>query len=290
MGPALFDQKGSCMRNRKMDNQKGILIVLVVLGHLLELRMGRGIGRFVYILIYFVHMPLFVYCSGYFAKRSGVWRRVFKKLLPPYIVFQCLYLAFARIVLEEEAKLQFLKPYWLLWYLFAMIVWSLALPLLSPASGKKRAVILAVSFAAAIAAGYADSVGRYMSLSRIIVFFPFFLLGYDVRQREKEPAGGAAVRCPSALLVLAAAGLAALTAARMGEWKVSWLYEAASYGKTGGGPAFRLLHLAAGFLGVACAMRFVPDKEWKVFGKLGQKTMPIYLIHGFIVKWIGTWY
>ena len=45
-------------------------------------------------------------------------------MIYPYLVFQTLYVIFANQVLEKDADMQYTTPYWLLWYLFAIIVES----------------------------------------------------------------------------------------------------------------------------------------------------------------------
>lgn len=63
------------------DNIKGVLIILVVIGHLLEpcARLGSvGLAGFrVLDFIYMFHMPLFIFLTGLFSKS------VFKKWLFP---------------------------------------------------------------------------------------------------------------------------------------------------------------------------------------------------------------
>ncbi len=293
-----------------MDNLKGILIVLVVLGHFLELCMGKGFSRYLYILIYFFHMPLFVYCSGYFAKCTKVGERILKRLLIPYVIFQMLYILFERVVLKNDLEMQFSKPYWILWYLFAMIVWTILLPVVSTDSRKKQVLIFIMAVAAALLAGYDNGVGRSMSLSRIIVYFPFFLLGYDLHMWDKEREGlpvegkekgrevvtrkldvlaGKYRNVINCVVIASFIGIVVVTERYMGNWKLSWFYEAASYKSTGSGIEFRLFHLAAGMLGVFGIRRFLPDKRIPIVHKLGQKTMPIYLTHGFLVKWIDMY-
>ena len=53
-------------RDAKIDNLKGILIFLVVFGHLLELVITKGHAKYIYELIYSFHMPFFIFLSGYF--------------------------------------------------------------------------------------------------------------------------------------------------------------------------------------------------------------------------------
>ncbi|MFP3877521.1 acyltransferase family protein, partial [Bacillus paralicheniformis] len=57
-------------KDLKISNIKGLLIFLVVFGHLIELYKGNYYQIFV--LIYAFHMPLFIFISGFLAKRATV--------------------------------------------------------------------------------------------------------------------------------------------------------------------------------------------------------------------------
>lgn len=78
-------------RDYFFDNLKAVLIFLVVLGHFLLPIRGDNPLVVVKRLIYVFHMPLFVFISGYFAKKiykNGQYN--FKKilyLLKAYVVF-----------------------------------------------------------------------------------------------------------------------------------------------------------------------------------------------------------
>ena len=69
-------------RNLKLDNAKGILITLVVIGHMLLPIQGttRGVTNFFY-MIYAFHMPAFVFISGLLAQR--IYIRVPKQAHAP---------------------------------------------------------------------------------------------------------------------------------------------------------------------------------------------------------------
>ena len=69
-------------RNLKLDNAKGILITLVVIGHMLLPIQGttRGVTNFFY-MIYGFHMPAFVFISGLLAQR--IYTRVPKPAHAP---------------------------------------------------------------------------------------------------------------------------------------------------------------------------------------------------------------
>ncbi|MFR5117113.1 MAG: acyltransferase family protein, partial [Eubacterium sp.] len=91
-----FSVMRGCKRMNKerdyfFDNLKAVLIFLVVLGHFLLPIHGESVLVVVKRLIYVFHMPLFVFVSGYFAKKiykNGQYN--FKKILyliKAYIMF-----------------------------------------------------------------------------------------------------------------------------------------------------------------------------------------------------------
>lgn len=59
-------------------------------------------------------------------------------MIYPYLIFQTLYLLFSNQILDKDADMQYTTPYWLLWYLFAIIVWNLVLPLVQVEGMKKK--------------------------------------------------------------------------------------------------------------------------------------------------------
>lgn len=92
------------------DNIKGLLIILVVAGHLLEPFLSKnGIKKVIYIIIYSFHMPAFVYCTGVFT--SFKIRRDLINLMMTYAVFQLLYTIFEIYVLHDKTKNVLTEPY-----------------------------------------------------------------------------------------------------------------------------------------------------------------------------------
>lgn len=91
------------------------------------------------------------------------------KFLKLYIFFQIIF------VFVSKTYVSLLHPLWLLWYLFSWIAWNLSIPLLSD---RKKIYIVIMAFLVGLAIGYLSEVSYYLSLSRMIAFYPFFLLGY----------------------------------------------------------------------------------------------------------------
>lgn len=281
-------------RNSKLDNIKGVLIILVVMGHLLELDMEYGINRFLYVIIYTFHMPAFVFVSGYYANFNI--KRTLKKLLYPYILFQILYLLFARHVLNLDNPIQFTTPYWLLWYLWAMIIWTLMIPVIK---GKieKKAIMLVIAMIVAISIGYENAVGRILSLSRIFVFFPFFMCGYYAKEWNSKEANRIhlqnVLKVHKRLLILVIyIFITGIIGYCIGHYRVidrNWLYEAVSYQDGTYTMGFRILHLSMGFIWLLFLLFMIPNKNIPILTNIGINTMPIFLMHGFIIKMIGKY-
>lgn len=74
-------------RDYFFDNIKGILILLVVFGHAIKPFMDANeIAKLLYCFIYFFHMPLFVFISGYFSKKQDIFKVI--NLFSTYLLWQ----------------------------------------------------------------------------------------------------------------------------------------------------------------------------------------------------------
>lgn len=279
------------MRNERIDNLKGILMVLVVFGHFLELIMDQGWTKYVYELIYSFHMPFFVFISGYFYKFN--FEKIIRNLLFPYIVFQVLYILFARLVLKDFQILQFYSPYWLLWYLFAMILWSFMILLFPRGKIVKDFISLFIAFLICLAAGLTNNFGREFSLSRILVFFPFFLLGNCYSGWKKKSIGQAwqnkfykIQKIIAFIAILVIIPYSFIMLRLYTGIKNTWFYEALCYEKDGSGITFRMIHILIALCVILIGITFMPNKKIRFLSKAGENTMQVYLLHGFIIKGI----
>lgn len=117
-------------------------------------------------------MPVFAVISGYFAKFKPI--SIIKRNLIPYLLLHTIELLLER----NNSDLQFTTPCWTLWYLLALAVWKSLIPFIENESEVKSLIILSVSVTMGLLVGFDDTVGYYLSVSRIIVFFPYFVFGY----------------------------------------------------------------------------------------------------------------
>lgn len=275
-------------RNPLFDNVRVILICLVVFGHAIEqIRFDDRIFLGIYNFIYFFHMPLFIFTSGAFAKCDK--KRIVKKYLIPYVVFQTLYGIFDVYVMKTE-EFHFWESYYVLWYILALAVWNFVLPLFKT-DGKrgKQLFCLLASLIAGLLAGYVDWIGKAFSLSRILVFFPFFLAGYYIRQekfgskllekgriyKEKKWLRGL---CGTVFLA-AFAGIY-LVSPKINTWA---LFGYTSYAFQGYTIYFRMIqYVMAVILGILL-FAILPEK--KAYGTvLARNLMVVYYSHVLIIK------
>lgn len=269
-------------RDPWLDNARFILIALVVFGHLLEPFMGShpwlaSCYRFVYAF----HMPAFAFLSGAVAHAtldSRLLHSVSFRLLWPYLVFQGLYALAALLPIWPDGGASGVTtPYWLLWYLLSLACWRGLLPLFACLRHR-----LVIAVAVAVLAGCFGDIGYYLSLSRTLVFFPLFLLGWMGTKHWRTVSGTPRIR------IMAVAMLAATCAVIA--WiqpDPRWLYGSYGYGALGvamlPGMATRLLLLATA---TACTLAFlslVPRRQTGYSG-FGARSLGAYVLQGFVVK------
>lgn len=168
---------GKDKRLEYWDNIKGILIFLVVIGHFFyDLSSKNNILLNITTFIYFFHMPAFVFVSGYFCKDKVNFSKL-KKYLIFYLVGNTCTMFIVYIFMNGKIKI--LEPYYSYWYLLALVVWRATINHLKKVKG-----ILWIAIFIALLAGFSQQINNIFALSRIVCFFPFFILG--VKYREKE--------------------------------------------------------------------------------------------------------
>ena len=269
-------------RDYFFDNLKAVLIFLVVLGHFLLPIHGESVLVVVKRLIYVFHMPLFVFVSGYFAKKiykNGQYN--FKKILyliKAYIIFViAIQIVYALCGFRDFSEINFFSQSGAPWYLFAMIVWYLTIPVIRK---YKEIPVLIVTVALALIAGYFKNIGDFLCMSRILVFGPFFYLGYYMEQPVLERALRPVYRrvvVPAAVAICA--GILAFGSKLKDE--LGMVYENISYYELDDvweGPFVRLALMIAAFLISWAIMFFVPRGK-TCLSVIGQNTMPVYMLH-----------
>ncbi|WP_088006449.1 acyltransferase family protein [Indiicoccus explosivorum] len=273
-------------RDPYFDNAKYVLIFLVVFGHLLTgLKENHPFFYSIYETIYLFHMPAFILISGYFAKgfrKQGYYLKITKSLLIPYAIFQLIYSFFYFFSGKHETlSFTWLDPYWTLWFLLSLFLWNVLLPLFA-----KSPKMIIPAVALGLVAGWFDSVGSFLSLSRTLVYFPLFLAGYYFSRPFFTQLQRKGVRIAAVFVLLAVAGFNHFA---LPNDMTGWLLGSVSYGTLGAswweGTAFRFFWYIGAAVATASFFALSPAKE-SLITRLGSKSIFIYLLHGFAVKFI----
>ncbi|MCI8307054.1 MAG: acyltransferase family protein [Lachnospiraceae bacterium] len=282
-------------REYKYDNMKAVLIYLVVLGHMLsKFAIGNDTADIIYKIIFSFHMPAFLFVSGYFAKNDS--KTVLKSLVPLYLLFQMVnYLVGYAVKIREgtfsvdSINIQFFTPRYTLWYLLALLVYQLLIPLVSTDNKRHRIIITGLSVLAGILMGYNEDTANFMGMSRIVCFFPFFLMGYY--ERDGRYITGiigkhrTAVRAATAVLFLL---LVFITAKYYKVIDSTWLCHTESYHDTDCTWYIRILVYLAAVPGILFLMAWSPEKKIPYISVLGQNTLSVYLLHAPAIVYLKS--
>lgn len=175
-------------RDKRIDSLKGLLIILVVMGHVITtLDNVNTVNHAVMGLIYVFHMPLFIIISGYLTKNPErqqareMWRGV-GNIAIALVIFHVLSVLRMCYWGGSFQQLIFARfPFGGLWYLMALIYWRIALYYTPSALLKKPAIHLSLALVITLLCGLSH-IGNTLALQRGLNFYYFFLLGYYYRQ------------------------------------------------------------------------------------------------------------
>ncbi|MFF4779132.1 acyltransferase family protein [Microtetraspora fusca] len=264
-------------RDPYLDNVKFLLIALVVTSHAIRPTVGADANRALYIFMFSFHMPLFVMISGYLSKNfwnsNAKTNKLVDTFLVPYVIVQFGYAAL-RVAFGHKWSVSILDPYWLNWYLIALLFWRLSTPV-----WKRMRYPLLTALVVCLISGLSQLSGDF-SIDRVFGLLPFFAMGlvlkpehFDLLQRTWVKIVGGVT-----LLVWAVAVYILAPRLKLGLWyfnasyhdlHMTWWY----------GMGFRLVFLAGVTVICFSVMALVPRRQmW--FSELGTRTLYAYLLHG----------
>ncbi|KYD31268.1 acyltransferase family protein [Geobacillus sp. FSL W8-0032] len=274
-------------RDYYFDNAKCALMLLVVFGHFLRPYIDGVLWvHSLYTWIFFFHMPAFIFISGYFAKRfyeQGYLPKIMKKLLFPYLLFQFLYSIYYFFLYDQSSlELDVLTPHWSLWFLLSLFSWNV---LLLWFGRLPKWAALPAALLLGLAGGMMEA-EKWLSLSRTLTFFPFFLLGFFTQKSLIERLFAVPVRLVSLAVLV---GMFLLIHFGFPDLPQDWLYGSKSYDTLGvsepTGIMNRLVIYAASLVMMFSFLALIPSRRFS-FSVLGARTFYIYILHGFILKYL----
>jgi fucose 4-O-acetylase-like acetyltransferase len=277
-------------RSLYFDNAKFMLIFLVVFGHVISpLKEQDNLLNTLYTFIFLFHMPAFIMISGFFAKgyqKKGYFKKAIKKILIPYVIFQFIYSLFYFFSGESTAfHINFFQPHWTLWFLMSLFCWNVFLYFFARLGW--YGFFLAVALGIGI--GYIDNIGSFLSLSRTFVFFPYFLFGFLLQTEQFKKIIRNKFSLPAGIIILIVTIL--IFTLGLPNDPTEWLMGDTSYEGMGGKQItdglIRAFQYGATFIVVFGFLSLIPKNEYKVT-KIGERTLYVYLFHGFIIKTMET--
>ncbi len=180
-------------RDYRIDSIKGLLIILVILGHFINaLDNTSPINHGVMGSIYIFHMPLFILISGYFTKHPShmssreLWRGI-GNLFITLVIFHTLS-SYRIYVINGEFMIPFkMFPFGVMWYLMCLIYWRIMLFYTPRAVLDRPGLHLSIALAVSVLIGLTE-LGLFLSIQRALNFYLFFLLGFYYRQGSANTA------------------------------------------------------------------------------------------------------
>lgn len=263
-------------RNYFVDNLKGLLIFLVVFGHFLESYLGdSNVIKYIYIVIYSFHMPLFALCSGYLANAKTPFKKILKYFLF-FVVLQTI-VAIVQTILNGAFTISYIiTPYWILWYLLSFTFWLLLLKALK----KVNLITIGLFFLTALLVGYIPQIGVVLSLSRTITLFPFFIVGYYIK---KTPINYIKIKkVLSYIAPILTIAVLTFFIFYLNIIQISDLYFKTSYHENFSLINRLILYVFAFILSLQVAL-LIPVKKDQMLSTFGRQTLPIYLFHPAVV-------
>ncbi|NLW15687.1 MAG: acyltransferase family protein, partial [Erysipelothrix sp.] len=269
-----------------VDNIRGILIFLVVFGHGLEFSWSTStVSRFLYILVYLVHMPVFITISGYLSKNVEKGRkRAFSTYFIPFITFN-IFWSIGRFLPSYLSNPQAIETYelftpgWALWFLLAMFFWKLILPDLVRVKN-----ILLITLIIGTLSGLFSEYTDYLSLAKFFGFTPYFIAGYFITDKHVEMIRSVSKKYSLMILVTV---LVFASMFLYFEFPVQFLWLDRPYRELTDNMQLALvlsvIQYFIGFLGAFLFINLSRNKASKVTD-IGSKTLPIYMLHTYLLS------
>ena len=258
-------------RDTKFDNIKAILIFFVVFGHSLEFLFGMaGIYGYFRAFIYSFHMPAFIFLSGYFSKESKkTITHTILYLLFTYAIFNTL---FSFTPWQRYATWDLLTPEPIYWYLLSLCFWKILTPVICNVR-----YIFPISIIFTLYVGLFPPADRFLSISRVICFLPFFIAGYFFKNMNFERIGKLFYSILLSICFIVTLLLHHFNMIPLKMYEYIQSYESTNVANSHG-VLMRFTMLIISFVIIICLINLVPSRQCK-FTIWGKNSLMIYLLH-----------
>lgn len=279
-------EKSPSSRVYAYDNLKFLLIFCVVLGHLVQESVGDdSFCKAAFIFVYSFHMPAFLFISGLFAKKTVLDGARTRKRVGTFLILYILMKAMQfvlKIWIYEEYKFDLFSEGSVPWFMLALAAFY---GVAYFTKNVNRWFLLIFSIVLSFLVGYDSSIGDFLCLSRIIVFFPYFLLGLMLDSKKLlKTTGKPFFRLIAVCMLLGLAYLSAnseefylLRPLFTGRHPYSNMEDLGTYASV-----LRLLCYVFSMVGILSVISLTPRRK-TIFTTWGQRTISVYFWHYLIV-------
>lgn len=270
----------------KYDNLKFLLIILVIVGHMIDFFNGYNQYDDLFMIrtfIYSVHMPAFIFLSGLFYKEKDTAVKAFQFFSIGILMHVANSLSL--IPFGYAFKPNILTVPGVPWYMYAMAFFYIIMYLLRSVNKKQ---LLVISSILSLLIGCTAQLGDFLSLTRVIVFFPVFLLG-TLTDRDKlvKTTDKLWLKLPALAVI---AGWAALIITKFNNIKKlaplfsgKNAYEKLSGGLSVYGIPLRMLVFFIAFVFCFSLLCLVPNKKIPLITVFGSRTLQVYFWHSPVI-------
>ena len=267
-------------RDHRLDAAKGVLIFMVVLGHIMAAvsPWDDASLRIFQTAIYAFHMPAFVFLTGMTARSGKIPHRVAFLLVLLATALPLYYGWMSMLGLEPE--FDFLVPYWVTWFLLALVWWLLTVPLIE----RFPRAMLSLSLVAGLFGGLIPEYDYELSIARALTFWPFFVIGKLYGRQILSWAGSGGLGKRAGLLGAALVPVGVFYAFDVEKF---WFYGSRGFEFLDAtiveGSALRGIIALGAMLSTMAVLAWVP-RSAGFWAAVGRRSLAVYLLHGFMVR------
>ena len=167
-------------RQHYWDNVKGILIILVVVTHFMQRK--DALSKAIYHGIYLFHMPLFIFVSGLFHSNKNVKERILSLVITG-VLYNAALIVVDNVLLGKEQDFYLFRATKIPWFVLTIAMCTLVTWLCRDC---RKVMILTVATILGCVACYDSSLMNYMSVAKLVCWYPFYYAGYILDARKLE--------------------------------------------------------------------------------------------------------
>ena len=261
------------------DNLKFFLVTCVVIGHFADQFTDVSyVYDSIFLFIYSFHIPLFIFTSGIFHKSVNTTEKAIFFISIGFAYKMCSAIV-ERLLGTVNVEFFLLMDGGISWFMFALAAYTVILKIIEK---QNKTYILIFSILLACFVGFDQTIGDFLYLSRIIIFFPFYLSGVLLKDIDFV----SLKKNNTAYIIIGAIILFVWLSLCF--FKVDLLY-GLRYLFTGRNPYFpqimsfaplvRISSYIISFVVGAAIIMIMPNKKIYLFSNMGKNSINVYFWH-----------